>query len=249
MRNRMVTMVGLVALATCSYATTNIKTIDWGVAPIDGIAQIDVVPAVIDLTNPYANVTYNGTVWGTRPGIFQFDVMHDYDVSFHRMYMMCVQLEEGVDNALYGYKNLSGYVGLLTSKIGDIVANPDPDNIKSAALALTTWELNYDGYDPSTMTVNVGNLDLLNGKIQYLQSVGESNANYNAILAQANIYISELQALSPNDVSFLKYRYYENPIGGDRRGAQDYVSPDVPGPVAFLPFVAGVVVAFRRRKR
>jgi hypothetical protein len=249
MRKRMVTMVGLVALATCSFAATNIKTIDWGVTPPDGTAQINVVPEVIDLTNPFANVTYMGLEWGTRPGIFQFDVQHDYDAGFNRMYMLCVQLEEGVDNSLYGYKNLSGYVGLLTSKIGDIVNNPDPGHIKAAALALTTWELNYDGYDTGSMTVNTGNLDLLNGNIKYLQSVGESAANYNAILAQANIYISELQALSTNDALMMKYRYYENPIGGDQRGAQDYVTGDVPGPVAFLPFLAGVVVAFRRRKR
>ena len=248
MRKHLATLAALALTTAFSYATTNIKIVDWGNTPPDGTAQVNVVSQVIDLTNPDANVTYMGQVWGTRPGIFQFDVKHDYDTSFHRTYLLCVELEQGIGDDLYAYKNIAGYAGFLADQIGDIVANPDPGHIKSAALALATWELDYDGYDPTTMSVNVNNLDLSTGKIQYIQT-NETASEYAAILGQANVYLQDLKNLTPDQVASLSYRYYENPIGGDRKyGYQDYIG-GVPGPMAALPFLAGIVIALRRRQR
>jgi len=234
------TFVGLAAFATTSFAITNIKAVDWGLTPPDGSADVRVVPAETDLSNPLANVTYLGTIWGTRPGILQFDIKRDYDPDYQRTYVLCVELEQGNENALYGYKSLQGYAGYLASKIGDIVANPDPGHVKSAALALTTWELDYDGYDPATDTVNLANLNLSAGKLQYLQT-GESLADFNAITAQANQDIAELQALDPKTVaSWGNYQYFTND------GAQDYIA-SLPGPMAVLPFLLGAAIGLRRR--
>ena len=245
MRLRLATLVALAVTAACSFATSNIKIVDWGNTPPDGTAQINVVPQVIDLTNPDANVTFMNQVWGTRPGIFQFDVKHDYDASFHRTYLLCVELTEGIGDAIYGYKNIAGYAGYLADQIGDVVANPDPGHMKAAALALTTWELNYDAYDPITMTVNVANLDLSQGMVKYIQT-NETNAEYATILNYADAYIQGLKNLTPDEVAAYKYRYYENPISSDRKGFQDYIG-GVPSPMAALPFLAGIVIALRRK--
>jgi hypothetical protein len=232
----------LTAFAATAPAATNIKSVDWGDSPPDGYADIAVVPEEIDLTHPLANVTYLGSLWGTRPGILQFDVKRDYESAYQRTYVLCVELEQGNENATYGFKRLTGYAGYLANKIGEIVAGPDPGHIKSAALAIATWELDYDGYDPVAGTVNLDNLDLNAGKLQYLQT-GESTADYAAIASQADQFIAELRALDPAKVdAWGDYGYFTND------SAQDYIT-GVPAPVAALPFLVGLALGLKRGRR
>jgi hypothetical protein len=232
------------------YAQTNIYQVDWGVGnPADGTAQVVVPPSLIDLTNPDANVTFMGQVWGTRPGIFQLSVENEGDSSFHIQDMLCVELTQGTGNATYGYRDLAGYVGYLADQIPNVIDNPDPDNDKAAALALATWKLEYDAYDPTTMTVNLTGLSFSTGELQYVRT-NESVAEYDTILGYANGYIADVQALTPAQAATYAYRYYANPSNDVGAGYQDYITAtSVPSPVAVIPFLTGILVALRRRKR
>lgn len=244
MKRQWITCASLAALAATTQAVPNIKIVDWGTAPPDGYASVNVVPSIVDLSNPLANVTYKGQIWGTKPGILQFDVQDGPGSAYRRTYLLCVELEQGNENAVYATKLLTGYVGYLANQIPDVVDNPDPGNIKSAALALATWKLDYDGYNPITDTVDVSNLNLTTGSLQYVRT-GESMADFTAITNQADEYLAELKMLDPSKVKqWGGYSYYAN------SDFQDYVGvADVPGPIAALPFVFGVAIGLRRRAR
>jgi len=253
MKERILALVGFVCAAAGSLAATNIKLVDWGATPpvpADGTADLVVIPQILDLTNPDANVTYMGQVWGTRPGIQTYEVKNQGDSSYQLEYLLCVQLEEGIGNSTYGYKDIAGYAGFLAEQIPGIVAGSDPGHIKAAALALATWELDYDGYDPSTNSVNLANLSLDAGKVTYVQT-NETNAEYAAIKDQANTYISELQAINPDQAKELAYRYYANPYTNDQdKGYQDYITAPVPEPASLAAVLIGVAgLAIRRRKK
>jgi hypothetical protein len=254
MKTRLFALVGLVSVATGSFAATNIKLVDWGQTPpvsADGTADVVVIPAMVDLSADGANVFYLGQVWGTHPGILQFDIKDDTESTFARRYVLCVQLSEGTGNATYGYKDISGYAGYLAAKIPGIVGGSDPGNIKSAALALATWELDYDGYDPSTLSVNLANLSLDTGDVQYWQT-GETLANFTAIKTQAAAYLAELQQISPKEAQRYAYRYYANPYDNDeQKGFQDYItSSPVPEPASLAAVAVGIIgLALRRRRK
>lgn len=248
MRKHLAIFAAFAVTTAAAYAQTNIYTVDWGNNPADGTAQVVIVPQLIDLTNPDANVTFEGQVWGTRPGIFQVSIENDYDTSFHVTDVLCVDLFQGTGNSLYAFRNIAGYVGFLAQQIPQIVSNPDPDHDKAAALALATWKVEYDGYNPTTKTVDTAGLNFSTGLVEYKQT-NETTAEYDTILGYANGYIADLQGLTPTEAQTYAYRYYASPIGDVGAGYQDYITAGVPSPMAVLPFLAGIVMAVRRRRQ
>jgi hypothetical protein len=235
--------------AACAYAQTNVYQIDWGLGnPADGTAQVLITPQLEDLTNTDANITFEGQVWGTRPGIFQVDVKNDYDSNYHLTDVLCVELTQGTGNAVYGYKDVAGYIGYLADQIPQVVANDNSQHDLSAALALATWKIDYDAYDPTTDSVNLTGLSFSTGLVQYVRT-NETLAEYNTILADANGFLADVEALTPAEAQTYAYRYYASPSSDIGEGDQDYITAAaVPSPVAAIPFLAGIILAIRRRK-
>jgi hypothetical protein len=220
-------------------------TTDWpggGTAPADGTVTID--GSSLNLSKSYVltglnfsldgNSTFNGT-----PSK-KVDVgVYNFNVNGNPTDLLCVELTQGSGNAAYDFKDVSGLAGWLTQQMSSVT-----DDTHGAALALATWEIAYDSKQYNG--AGAPGLNLSTGNFQY-KSAG-------AVLTDANAYLAEFAA----DATATSYEYYRNPVGGGTLcGYQDFIgvsktstgTPGVPGPLAAVPFIAGFLRAFLKRKK
>jgi hypothetical protein len=159
--------------------------------------------------------------------------------------VLCVQLDAWSHNGDYSTRGVSGYAGWLASQISVVqgITNSNEKRDKAAALALATWEINYDSTDYAGSGAD--GLDLSDGKFQY-----KTTGN---ILSYANSFLSAYEA----DNTRRDYRFYHNPIPGSSTDYQDYIGltstengkPSVPAPAAIIPFAVGLVASLKRKRK